>query len=103
MSSQKYKPGQPVIYRMPKHSTRPGPRAKKVEPARHGDEYSYTVDKFWVVGETRDDDTLVLYTRRGKRHEVKSDNPNLRHVRWWEWLLYRSRFPSLRESTAATE
>ncbi len=93
MQHSRFSAGDPVIYRKSKHSTTPGPRARCVDPARHGEEYTYIVDKFWVVVEVRSDKCLLLATRRGKQHIVECTDPNLRHARWWEKLLYRERFP----------
>ncbi|MEZ5941272.1 MAG: hypothetical protein R3C18_07770 [Planctomycetaceae bacterium] len=97
-----FTPGDWVICRKTKHSTHPGPRAQQVAPASNGDQYSYTVDKFWVVTEVRDDGSVVLQTRRGKQHVMPADTPNL-HVanfleRWW----YGSRFRSVEQATQAT-
>lgn len=94
MRRQDYRAGEPVIYRMHKYSAKPGPRAKAVAPAQHGEGYDYTVDKLWVVVEVRDDG-LVLRTRRGKSRLVSPDDPNLRRPRLWERWLYRHRFPQL--------
>ena len=91
------KRGDVVVYRKSKHSTRPGPRAKDVQPAATGDDYSYYVDKFWAVAEVRDNDTLLLKTREGKSHEVSADDPNLRAVTWWDRLWFGSRFPALHD------
>ncbi|MCA8943405.1 MAG: hypothetical protein KDB80_12650, partial [Planctomycetes bacterium] len=79
---------------MGKCTTRPGPRARSVSPARHGDHYSYVVDKLWIVGEVRTDGRLALVTRRGKRHVVSKDDPRLRKPNWWERILFRRRFPA---------
>ena len=95
MLGREFKPGDLVVYRKTKHSTSPGPRAKQVVPARYGDDYTYQVDKFWVVAESRSDSTLLLQTRRGKTHLVDSNNPNLRRAHWWERWLYGDRFPRL--------
>lgn len=89
------KPGDFVVYRMPKQSTHPGPRAKDVYAAAHGDTYSYFVEKFWIVAEVREDNKLLLRTRRGKEHLVDADDPNLRHASWWSRLIWRGRFPKL--------
>lgn len=88
------KPGDPVIYTMPKQSTAPGPRAQNIVPAPRGDTYVYHVEKFWVVDEVRDDGKVLLRTRRGKSHLIDMNDPRLRRPRWWERLLYRHRFPS---------
>jgi len=89
------KPGDPVVYRVCKTSTDPGPRATEVHPAKHGDWYSYQVDKFWAVSEVLTDGSLKLVTRRGKQHTVEADDPRLRAARWWERWLYRDRFPAV--------
>ena len=88
-----FRPGEPVIYSVTKTSTQPGPRAKAIFPAPGGDEYHYEVDKFWIVAAIRDDGKLVLRTRRGKEHVIDPQDPLLRRARWWERLVYRSRFP----------
>jgi hypothetical protein len=92
MFANPYRPGDWVIFRKRKHSASPGPRAKDITPERNGEEYSYCVDKFWGVA-SLENGHVVLITRRGKQHTVDADDPNLRHARWWERLLYRDRFP----------
>jgi len=87
-----------VIYRKTKFSTHPGPRAQNVLPAENGDEYAYTVDKFWIVAEVRTDGSLLLKTRRGKTHVVPPGHLNLRKANLWERWRYRGRF----EAIAAT-
>lgn len=101
MNRNLYRPGDLVVYRMPKLSTHPGPRAEEVLPARAGDTYSYCVDKFWRVAETLADGRVLVRTRRGKKRVVKSDTPNLRHATWWERLRYRNRFPEPDEQPQA--
>ena len=91
------KKGDVLVYRKTKHSTRPGPRAQGVHPAPSGDNYSYFVDKFWIVSHIGDDGTLVLKTRAGKIHEVSADDPNLRAVSLWDRLRFGSRFPTLEQ------
>lgn len=93
MIRRTYKPGEWVIYRKYKHSTSPGPRARDIHPEPKGEGYTYEVDKFWVVVETREDDKVLLKTRRGKVQVIDCDDPLLRRVKWWERLLYRNRFP----------
>ncbi len=90
-----YKVGDFVIFRMSKCTSHPGPRAREVFPAPHGELYTYDVDKFWVVVDTTAEDEVVLQTRRGKQHRVKVDAPRLRRASWWERLLYRGRFPQM--------
>jgi len=90
-----YKRGDWVVYRMQKYSASPGPRAANVEPEPHGEKYVYHVEKFWTVADVQPDGQLVLVTRRGKRHVLAPNDPQLRPARWWERLVYRSRFPVL--------
>src|SRR5688572_29271998 len=87
-----YRPGDWVVYRKHKHSASPGPRAKDVAPEPNGEQYSYCVDKFWVVLAV-EGERVVLATRRGKNHVVEAGDLNLRPARWWERVLFRDRFP----------
>ena len=91
--SAKFAIGDRVIYTRDKYSNRPGPRAKNVSPTPHGETYAYQVDKFWVVSEFLPDGSIVLQTRRGKKHVVAANDPRLRKARWWERLFYAGRFP----------
>ena len=93
-----YRLGDRVVFIANKHSAHPGPRAEKVQPEPHGEGYSYDVKKFWRVSEVRNDGTIAAITRRGKRRLVRGDEPRLRPARWWERLLYRSRFPEFPNS-----
>jgi hypothetical protein len=90
---RRFSPGDVVIYRKFKCTSRPGSRATHVTPSPRGEDYTYHVDKFWIVLEERDDDTVVVLTRRGKRHHVRSDDPKLRRPSWWERIRYGFRFP----------
>ncbi|EMI53197.1 hypothetical protein [Rhodopirellula sallentina] len=93
MSSKfNYKPGDWVIYTKQKSSTSPGPRAENVHAASKGNLYRYTVEKYWIIDSVGDNGTLVLRTRRGKRHEVSADDLNLRKARIWERWIHSSRF-----------
>ncbi|WP_437186458.1 hypothetical protein SH668x_003610 [Planctomicrobium sp. SH668] len=98
-SKTEFKAGDPVIYRMTKHSQNPGRRAKSVAPSPNGDDYKYQVDKFWVVDRILDDGQLLLRTRRGKTRVMRPDDFNLRPPAWWEFLLYRSYFPTKSEAS----
>ncbi len=95
--AKRFRQGDLVIYRVTKHSTNPGRRAKAIEPARCGDSYRYEVDKFWIVDESRQGE-VILRTRRGKRHVRDVQDRNLRHAHWWEKLIYRGKFPGMQLS-----
>ncbi len=85
---KEFKPNDWVVYRKQKFSASPGPRAKNVSAPKHGDTYSYVVDKYWVIKQRLDDNSLLLVTRTGKEHVVDADDPRLRLAKWWErWLL----------------
>ena len=95
MHRKKFKRGDLVVYRKLKRSSSPGPRAKAIFPSEHGEQYSYQVDKFWVVIDSDPAGQVQLRTRRGKQHTVAAVDENLRLAHWWERLLYRGRFPTL--------
>lgn len=67
-----------VIYRKQKRSSSPGPRAESMHPDQSGEEYTYIVEKYWIVEEINPDGELILITRRGKRHTIPPDDPRLR-------------------------
>ena len=95
------KPGDWVVYVKPKYGIAPGPRAKEVTPNRHGEGYTYVVEKFWVVDDLLPDGRLKLKTRRGKDHVIRSDDANLRRARFWERWCYRERFREAERLVAA--
>ncbi|MBO8091751.1 MAG: hypothetical protein J7D60_00350 [Prosthecochloris sp.] len=87
------KVGDPVIYRKPKNSSSPGPRAKQVYPLEKGETYHYVVDKFWMVSDVRNDGSLELVTRTGKKRRIDRDDPKLHKPHILEQVIYRRRFP----------
>jgi hypothetical protein len=87
-----------VVFRRTKFTPHPGPRAKDIQATSHGDDYSYFVDKFWIVDEILPDGSLKVRTRRGKTHVIPPGDQNLRHASWWERLRYRARFLELESS-----
>jgi hypothetical protein len=92
MRWREFKPGDWVLYRKPKHSVIPGPRARDIAAASNGDEYSYVVTKFWTVEEVLADGRLKLRTRRGKTHLINPSDTNLKRIAWWKRWFYKSRF-----------
>jgi hypothetical protein len=95
MSRRAFQKGDWVVFRRRKYTTHPGPRAQAVHATAHGDEYSYVVDKFWIVDDVLADGNLLLRTRRGKTHTLRADDPNLRFASFWERLRHRARFIEL--------
>jgi hypothetical protein len=89
-----YQAGDLVVYRKTKHNPIPGPRATAIVPAPNGDNYTYNVDKFWIVDRIRDDGQLLIRTRTGKTHAVRPEDPNLRRAGVITRILYGNRFPA---------
>jgi hypothetical protein len=89
-------PGDPLIYRKPKVSPRPGPRARNIQPAENGDDYYYEVDKFWIAADVLDDGRLLAVTRKGKQVQLSPEDERLRKARLIERLRYRRRFPAVK-------
>ncbi|QEF97768.1 hypothetical protein Mal15_18120 [Stieleria maiorica] len=92
--------GSNVVYRKPKSSSAPGPRAKQISPSIRGDSHLYVVEKCWSVNVVHADCTVTLVARKGKQDQVPADDPNLRQATWLERLLYRRRFPNLEIESA---
>jgi hypothetical protein len=103
MFDRRFNPGDQVVYRKSKHTKHPGRRAREIRACPKGDNYSYFVDKFWVILGVRSGGQLVVGTRRGKTHVIDQSDPNLRHPTLWQRLKYRSRFAQLRQVIRQTE
>ena len=86
--------GDLVVYRMQKTSIHPGPRAKNIYAASKGDTYTYFVDKYWVVTELLDTESMMVKTRRGKQREISLEDPNLRKASLWDRFFWQHRFPT---------
>jgi hypothetical protein len=95
MLNTSYQIGEPVVYRAQKRSSSPGPRAKNVRPARHGEDYFYEVPKYWVVEFVGRNGILIARTRRGKQRLIDTQDARLRRAHWWERLFLHDRFPHL--------
>ncbi|MDA0990167.1 MAG: hypothetical protein O3A51_05385 [Verrucomicrobia bacterium] len=87
--------GDKVIYRKSKRSKNPGPRAEGVCPSSSGDDYHYTVEKFWVVTAVQGEQTIEVITRTGKRQFLDRRDPRLRKASRLEELRHRNRFPEI--------
>lgn len=96
MFQREFKPGDFVVYKKTKHSRQPGPRAENIRPERRGDDYTYQVDKYWVVSDVQPDGSVVLKTRQGKENVRDARDPMLRPARWWERMLLAGRFQNRR-------
>jgi len=94
--------GDLLIYRKPKVSPRPGPRARNIKRTENGDNYYYEVDKFWTVADVLDDDRLLAVTRTGKQVYLSPEDERLRKARLLERVRYRRRFPACARATTTT-
>ena len=95
--------GDRVIFTKQKYSACPGPRAQKIDPAPMGELYFYMVDKFWTVSEVREEEnSVVLETRRHKKHVISMNDPQLRHPNLWERFIHRNRFPELKKTPTSS-
>lgn len=94
LQNHPYQAGDLVVYTLPKQGPTPGPRARSIHPSRMGDDYSYLVDKFWMVAEVLPDNKLRLVTRRGKYRVISADDPLLHKAGWWQRFRNRGRFPA---------
>jgi hypothetical protein len=97
-----FKQGDWVVFCRMKHKTHPSRRARDIHPAANGDDYSYHVEKFWLVQDVLTNGQLLLQTRRGKQHVVDANDPNLRHATWLDRIRYPSRFIPFQPSEQAT-
>ena len=97
-----FKRGDWVVFCRMKHKTHPGRRARDIHPAANGDDYTYYVEKFWLVLDVLSNGQLLLQTRRGKQHVVDANDPNLRHATWLDRIRYPSRFTPFQPSEHAT-
>ncbi len=95
LQNHRYQSGDLVVYTLTKQSPHPGPRARSVHPAQLGEDYSYVVDKFWMVAKILDNGDLLIVTRKGKQRVVNANDPLLRKANWWQRFRHRGRFPTV--------
>ena len=94
LSHSAFQPGDLVIYTVSKQGLHPGPGARDIQPVPNGEDYTYVVDKYWMVQGFSDSGRIIIVTRRGKTREGTAGAPLLRKATWWQRLRYRERFPS---------
>ncbi len=92
--NNRFESGDLVIYTLTKQSPHPGPRARSIHPSESGENYSYVVDKFWMVARVVSTTQIEIVTRKGKTRTVDVTDPLLRKATWWEKFRYRNRFPA---------
>ena len=102
LSHNAFQPGDLVIYTVSKQGLHPGPGARDIQPVPNGEDYTYVVDKYWMVQQLSDGGRVIIVTRRGKTREVSAGDPLLRKATWWQRLRYRDRFPSVEVRTEKT-
>jgi hypothetical protein len=87
--------GDRVVFRKMKFSTNPSPQAICVHPVAKGDNYSYIIEKFWVVADVLEGGMLLLKTRRGKTHLIHANDPKLRPATIWDRIRHGRKFATL--------
>lgn len=90
--------GDRIVYRKTKSSPTPGARARYITASDKGENYTYLVDKYWVVADVLEDGRLVAKTRRGKLNFVRPNDPNMRKAGVIESLIHRDLFPAVEEA-----
>ena len=96
-----WKPGDHVVYAMPKRNVRPGRRAEQVYAHDHGEGYSYIVRKPWTVVRVPDERSLEVVTNGGKHKRLPVDDPHLHRATWRDKLALRfhwhKQFPQIHQ------
>ena len=87
-----FMPGDWVVYRKSKIGSQPGPYAQQVHPSSKGEQYSYVVEKYWIVDQVLASGQLLVRSRRGKAHLIDSDDPGLRHAGFLRRWMHRDRY-----------
>jgi hypothetical protein len=95
---RQFKPGDKVVYRKSKHTPHPGRRAREIRACSKGDNYSYYVDKFWVISRVLAEGEVVVRTRRGKTHVIDQRDPNLHRPTLWQRVRYHARFAQIQQA-----
>lgn len=90
MKTRLFRPGDCVVFKKWKRTTRPGARAQSVYATPKGDSYVYFVEKIWRVLDVVDGQLLVQ-TPRGKTHLVEASDPNLRRPTLRDRIRHRKR------------
>jgi hypothetical protein len=94
------KPGDMVIVTQTHRRPCPSKRATAVYPEPRGEDYCYTVQKYWIVLEVQPDGVAKFLTRRGKIRYLTATNPAVRRASFWERIFYRGRFASAKSLRA---
>jgi hypothetical protein len=95
-SASGLKIGDKIIYTKTKFSMHPTThRAQYMYPSERGDDYSYVVDKYWVVSGVLADGRVVAKTRTGKTHTLRPDDTNMHKARFVQRMMHRDEFPDL--------
>jgi hypothetical protein len=91
--------GAPVVYRQQEVSTCPTADARDVHPAERGEYYYYTVINYLRVAEVMADGRIIAVARNNTRLCFRPNDSSLRTARLTERLIYRPRFPRVRDNS----
>ena len=94
--------GAPVVYRRQEVSTHPAADACDVHPAERGEYYYYTVINYLRVAEVMADGRIIAIARNNQRLCFRPNDSSLRKARLTERLIYRPRFPRVRDDSRAS-
>ena len=94
--------GAPVVYRQQEVSTHPAANACDVHPAERGEYYYYTVINYLRVAEVMADGRIIAIARNNQRLCFRPNDSSLRRARLTERLIYRPRFPRVRDDSRAS-
>ena len=96
--AKSFRPGDRVIFSMPRHGANPGIGAKDIRPERRGEGYRYIVQDFWIVANT-DGAQVEVKTRQGRIHILDAADARMHIASWWQRLIYHLRFPKPQSGT----
>ena len=96
--AKSFRPGDRVIFSMPRHGANPGIGAKDIRPERRGEGYRYIVQDFWIVANT-DGAQVEVKTRQGRIHILDAADARMHIASWWQRLIYHHRFPKPQSGT----
>jgi hypothetical protein len=91
--------GAPVVYRQQEVSSHPAADARDVHPAERGEYYYYTVINYLRVAEVMADGRIIAIARNNQRLCFRPNDSSLRRARLTERLIYRPRFPRVRDDS----
>lgn len=91
----KFKKGDWVVYRKQKRGAIPTKRAINIHPFEKGEQYSYQIEKFWVVQDVLPDDKVILCTIKGNKKTVNTKDPGLYKASLLQRFFLRNKYRNI--------